>query len=104
MLDAAAWLNGGYKVKSFARNAPYAQGSIIPGSNYSAQDNHSSLKVSGLCRVNEALVDRQKEPHNRNIHSSLTCEVVECWHDFRKTFPVMWRVCARDLNSETTNN
>lgn len=48
MLDAAAWLNGGYKVKSFARNAPYAQGSIIPGSNYSAQDNHSSLKVSGL--------------------------------------------------------
>eukprot|EP00287_Rhodomonas_sp_CCMP768_P009027 CAMPEP_0196719808 /NCGR_PEP_ID=MMETSP1091-20130531/2739_1 /TAXON_ID=302021 /ORGANISM="Rhodomonas sp., Strain CCMP768" /LENGTH=73 /DNA_ID=CAMNT_0042060871 /DNA_START=75 /DNA_END=296 /DNA_ORIENTATION=+ len=45
---ASSWLNGGYKVKSFARNAPYAQGSIIPGSNYSAQDNHDSLKVSGL--------------------------------------------------------
>eukprot|EP00293_Proteomonas_sulcata_P011186 CAMPEP_0184288218 /NCGR_PEP_ID=MMETSP1049-20130417/721_1 /TAXON_ID=77928 /ORGANISM="Proteomonas sulcata, Strain CCMP704" /LENGTH=66 /DNA_ID=CAMNT_0026594475 /DNA_START=109 /DNA_END=309 /DNA_ORIENTATION=- len=44
----AGWLNGGYKVKKFARNDPYASGSIIPGSNYSAQDNHNSLEIPGL--------------------------------------------------------
>jgi hypothetical protein len=45
---ASSWLDGGFKTKAFARAAPYAQGSIIPGSNYSAQDNHDSLKVSGM--------------------------------------------------------
>eukprot|EP00281_Chroomonas_sp_CCMP1168_P017648 CAMPEP_0206214904 /NCGR_PEP_ID=MMETSP0047_2-20121206/1913_1 /ASSEMBLY_ACC=CAM_ASM_000192 /TAXON_ID=195065 /ORGANISM="Chroomonas mesostigmatica_cf, Strain CCMP1168" /LENGTH=71 /DNA_ID=CAMNT_0053637169 /DNA_START=30 /DNA_END=245 /DNA_ORIENTATION=- len=44
----AGWLNGGFKTQAFARPAPYAQGSIIPGSNYSAQDNHDSLKISGM--------------------------------------------------------
>jgi len=45
---ASSWLTGGVKSGAFARPAPYAQGSIIPGSNYSAQDNHDSLKISGM--------------------------------------------------------
>jgi len=45
---ASSWLTGGVKSGAYARPAPYAQGSIIPGSNYSAQDNHDSLKVSGM--------------------------------------------------------
>jgi len=45
---ASSWLTGGVKSGAYARPAPYAQGSIIPGSNYSAQDNHASLKVSGM--------------------------------------------------------
>ncbi|EKX39450.1 hypothetical protein GUITHDRAFT_154416 [Guillardia theta CCMP2712] len=44
----ASWLNGGYKTVQLARSTPYASGSIIPGSNYSAQDNHDSLKIAGL--------------------------------------------------------
>eukprot|EP00960_Hanusia_phi_P040900 754723-Hanusia_phi.AAC.2 len=44
----ASWLKGGYKTIKEARSTPYASGSIIPGSNYSAQDNHDSLKIAGM--------------------------------------------------------
>ena len=44
------WLDAGSKksVHKFdARAEPYATGSIIAGSNYSAQDNHGFLPVAG---------------------------------------------------------
>jgi len=44
------WLDAGSKnvqSKFDARTEPYATGSIIAGSNYSAQDNHGFLPVAG---------------------------------------------------------
>jgi hypothetical protein len=48
MLHTASWLNGGAKPISFVRRAPYADGSMIPGANYSAQDNHAEVRIAGL--------------------------------------------------------
>jgi hypothetical protein len=48
--DSLNWLQAGQKkieAKFDARTEPYAAGSIIPGSNYSAQDNHAFLPVAG---------------------------------------------------------
>jgi hypothetical protein len=48
ILHTATWLNGGMKPVRFVRSAPYADGSMIPGSNYSAQDNHAEVRIAGL--------------------------------------------------------
>jgi hypothetical protein len=48
MLHTASWLNGGAKTIKFVRASPYADGSMIPGANYSAQDNHAEVRIAGL--------------------------------------------------------
>jgi hypothetical protein len=43
------WNITGTRIHTAVRSSqPWAQGSLIPGSNYSAQDDHGGLKVAGL--------------------------------------------------------